>query len=124
MRVALYEDDADVREALCSLLEKMGHVALDGLAEDATDDWLDAHVALVDMHLGKINGIDVIKVLTRFRPECRVVAMSGSFEYPYSAGLCRLAKLAGALFCTPKPGSRVEMEILLRRAVAGIEPIA
>lgn len=124
MRVALYEDDPHVREALLGMLGRMGHTPLDGLDEQAQDDFLDAAVALVDMHLGKTNGIDVIRVLTKYRPETRVVAISGAFDYGYSDELCRRAKAAGALFCSPKPTTRKEMSAILRRAVAGIEPIA
>jgi CheY-like chemotaxis protein len=62
MRVLVVEDNQDVRESLCSLIEVWGHECLtapDGLAGvDLALSWR-PHAAFVDLGLPRMNGLDV-----------------------------------------------------------------
>jgi DNA-binding NarL/FixJ family response regulator len=81
MRVALVDDDADVR-----LLVAM-HMALDSrfeLIAEATDgaeamqllDRRDIDAMILDMHMPTISGAEVLRLARERRPDLRVVAFS------------------------------------------------
>jgi CheY-like chemotaxis protein len=82
-RILIVEDEASLRELLCSILEPRGYkilTAADGtravdvlMSEPATID-----AVLLDLNLPQLNGVDVYKTLRRLRPEAKVIIISGN----------------------------------------------
>ena len=81
--ILIVEDEASLRELLCTILEPRGYKVLsasDGaravdmlMSEPATID-----VVLLDLNLPQLNGVDVYKTLRRLRPETKVIVISGN----------------------------------------------
>jgi len=81
--ILIVEDEASLRELLCTILEPRGYKVLsasDGtravdvlMSEPGTID-----VVLLDLNLPQLNGIDVYKTLRRLRPEAKVIIISGN----------------------------------------------
>jgi PAS domain S-box-containing protein len=81
--ILIVEDEASLRQLLCTILEPRGYKVLtasDGaravdvlMSEPATID-----VVLLDLNLPQLNGVDVYKALRRLRPEAKVIIISGN----------------------------------------------
>lgn len=85
MRVLVVEDDANLRLALRSALEKKGYgiqEAENGGAalQRVTEGDYDA--AVVDFQLPPPDGLEVLKQLSRVQPRCVRVLMSGALDLP------------------------------------------
>lgn len=82
MRILLIEDSADATETLAMLLEAQGHsvlVAFSGLSGIALALSADFDLAIVDLGLPDIDGIEVVEVLHHFcaNKSCRVFVLTG-----------------------------------------------
>ncbi|MCP4657210.1 MAG: response regulator [bacterium] len=78
-RVLIIDDDADFADALASLLNRRVYdIAVANSAEAALEivEHFDAQVGLIDVRLGKENGIRLIRDLRAARPELRCVIMT------------------------------------------------
>lgn len=109
--MAVYDDYPAVVRAIRLMLLRLGH--------EVVEDFFDgADLALVDMHMGPVNGLDVIRSIRKFRPECRVIAISGAFDAgdQYSEALARQALEAGAERCLGKPLDLADLEAALQPA--------
>lgn len=78
--VLVVEDDKEVAEILCKVLERMGHdaiCAMDG--DDGIRKFKEGGCDLVvtDMLMPRKSGIDLIKDLIREDPGVRIIAISG-----------------------------------------------
>lgn len=79
-RILVVEDDLEVAEALCQVLERMGHetrLAVDG--DDGLNKYQSERFDLVitDILMPKKSGMDVIKDLIKLEPEVKIIAISG-----------------------------------------------
>ena len=92
-RALVVEDDADLRPLLSALLTQQGCtvVAVSGLAEIALDQQ-PAEVALVDMHLGQLDGSVALRQLRASWPDCYLLALSADS----SQSVIERARQAGA----------------------------
>lgn len=82
IRVLLADDDELIREALVSLLEREPDIAVVGTARDGRQAvelalLLRPAVAIVDLHMPKLDGIGVIKELRRAVPTVAGVILTG-----------------------------------------------
>ncbi len=82
LRIVIVEDNQDVRDSLKDLLEDLGHhveVAEDGLAGVEAILTTQPDLALVDLGLPKLGGLDVARHLRQagLKREVRLVAMTG-----------------------------------------------
>ena len=79
--VLVVDDDSDIREGLCHLLEGYGHsvteaengiVGLERLASTKVD------LVLIDIVMPQMEGVETILTMRRTQPGQKIVAMSGS----------------------------------------------
>lgn len=120
IRVLIAEDQAMVRGALATLLELEGDisvVAQVGRGDEAlaAAERLHPDVALLDIEMPALDGIEAARQLHRAQPEL-VILMLTAFGRP---GFLRRAMEAGASGFIVKDGPAEELAATIRRAVAG-----
>jgi two-component system, NarL family, response regulator DesR len=120
VRVLIAEDQGMVRGALASLLglepdiEVVGQVSRgDEVVEAARA--VRPHVALLDIEMPGLSGLDAAAELGRVLPECRVLVLT-TFGRP---GYLRRAMEEGAAGFLLKDAPASELAAAIRRAVAG-----
>ena len=82
-RILIVEDEASLRELLCSILEPRGYKILTAADGTRAVDVLMSEpnaidAVLLDLNLPQLNGVDVYKTLRRLRPEAKVIIISGN----------------------------------------------
>jgi CheY-like chemotaxis protein len=103
-RVLILDDSSVVAETFQLIVSRQGHETRVSLsAEHAVEviaEW-QPDVAIVDVMLPGMNGIEFAKVLKAMHSECEIVLVSG---HPGSNDLLEIAKNQGHLFpILPKP---------------------
>src|SRR6478609_4204325 len=114
--VLLVEDDRSFLFALSAALEAAGftvHAVTDGalaleLLEQETVD-----VIAVDVRLGGMSGVEVLRQVKRRRPELEVVVMTGLTDVSIAVDCLR----AGAFDFLTKPFEAVQLQTAITRAV-------
>jgi len=120
LRILIIDDDALVRQSLTAILGTLGHetvtagTAVDGIdrAEDTPVD-----VALVDMKMPGLDGLEAVKAIARMEPRIPVIGMSGgslNADIDYAV----LAVKLGAKAFLRKPFTRAELVGVIGSAVA------
>ena len=85
--ILVIDDDAQVRQLCQAALEGAGYRVLS--AESGSDalrlvQQHEADLALVDVFMPTMDGLEVIPLLHKTRPACKTIAMSGgSWEWDY-----------------------------------------
>ncbi len=111
MRILVIDDDALVRQSLTAILSTLGHeiftadTAMSGI-ERAEDTRVD--VALIDMKMPGLDGLEAVKAIVRMEPQIPVIGMSGgslSADLDYAV----LAVKLGAKAFLKKPFTRSEL---------------
>lgn len=120
MRVVLADDHTLVRAGIRSLLEAVAGVEVAGEAGDGREalllvDRLRPHVAVLDIRLPAMNGLDVAARLAHTHPETRVLVLSMHANEEY----VRQALHAGAAGYLLKDCSVTELELALRAVARG-----
>jgi two-component system response regulator DesR len=120
IRVLLAEDQGMVRGALATLLDLEGDlevVAQISRGDQVVDAALAANpdVALLDIEMPGIDGLEAAALLHRALPSC-VIIMLTTFGRP---GYLRRAMEAGATGFVVKDGPADQLAVSIRRAVAG-----
>jgi DNA-binding NtrC family response regulator len=113
--VLVVDDDRTLREGCATILRADGHqVTACGRGEDAiaaaarqTFD-----LALVDLYMTPVSGMDVLRAVTTASPETLVVVMTGNPTVASSLDALR----AGAWDYLPKPFSASHLQVLVGRA--------
>ncbi len=82
IRVLLADDHIMVRDALAQLISAEADIELVGVAADGREAVLQAQVlkpdvALLDVSMPEINGIEATAQIRKYVPGCRVIAVSG-----------------------------------------------
>jgi CheY-like chemotaxis protein len=104
--VLLVDDDVQVQASLKALLERDGYfvtVAGDGLEALRVVGTQPFAVALVDLYMPNMDGLELIPKLKIQVPDLQVVATSGGYEAGRGIDLLRAAERAGADVILPKP---------------------
>jgi CheY-like chemotaxis protein len=120
VRILVIDDDALVRSSLGTLLAGLGHetVAASGAIEGierAEGGHID--VAIVDMKMPGMDGLEAVKALVRIEPRIPVIGMSGGSLNPdidYSVLAVRL----GAQAFLHKPFTREQLVQAIDAAAA------
>src|SRR5882757_6192676 len=105
-RVLIIDDDDAVRQAIRIALERLGHesVAASGAVEGIERAEAGTFaLALVDMYMPNVNGLEAIKVIGRLRPRVPIIAMSGGSIQTSAEDFAVLAVSMGAHSFLPKP---------------------
>jgi NtrC-family two-component system response regulator AlgB len=109
------DDEASLRRTLRTVLESMGHRvteavnrarALEALARQRFD------LALLDLRLGKENGLDVLPDLLRAAPELHVVIITAHASLDSAIAALR----TGAFDYLPKPFTPNELRVVIDRS--------
>jgi len=102
--ILITDDDRDCREALREIMEPQGfRTLLAACGEEALDivQGEEVHLALLDMHMPSMTGLEVLKLLRQMR-ELPVILVTGDA----TASLIRQAQQARAYSVIPKPVSK------------------
>ena len=102
--ILITDDDRDCRETLREIMEPQGfRTFLASCGEEALDIAQDeeVHLALLDMHMPTMTGLEVLKLLRQMR-ELPVILVTGDA----TASLIRQAQQARAYSIIPKPVSK------------------
>jgi two-component system response regulator DesR len=120
IRVLLAEDQAMVRGALAALLALQPDIAI--VAEVARGDEVVAaavkarpDVALLDIEMPGLDGMEAAAVLRSALPSCRVLILT-TFGRP---GYLRRAMASGVVGFLVKEAPAAELAVAIRRAIAG-----
>lgn len=120
LRVVLADDHALVRAGIRSLLERMPGVEVVGEADNGLDALalIGAHqpdLALIDIAMRGLNGLEVAARVARDWPEVRVIILSMHANEEYVAQALR----AGAVGYLLKDSAAVELDLALDAASRG-----
>ena len=120
IRLLIAEDQPLIRRALAGLFEKDGDVDLVGLASDGAEAVAMARawrpdVALLDIKMPRLNGIEAAKQINRDRPETRIVMLT-TFD---TDDLIFDAILAGAIGYLLKDTEESEIVATVKDAARG-----
>jgi DNA-binding NtrC family response regulator len=115
IRILIVEDDRTLREGLTITLRAEGYnISVLGSGEEAVESLRRSRyeIVITDLHLPRINGIDVVRAALQSQPETIVVVITGNPNVTSSIEALR----AGAWDYLPKPFSATHLQILLGRA--------
>lgn len=109
----LVVDDDDIfRESLCRAMERRGFEAMgaatvsdaEALAQRRPVDY-----AVIDLKLGSTSGLDLVPVLRKARPDCRIVMLTGYGNIATAVAAIK----AGAVDYLAKPADADDIEAAL-----------
>lgn len=123
--VLLVDDHGVVRDGLKALLEAQPDIAVVGMAADGWEaiseaERLQPDVAVMDLTLPQLNGIDASELLLKRSPQTRIVILS---MYHSSEHVCRALR-AGAVGYVVKEAAGRELVDAVRAAFGGQHPLS
>jgi CheY-like chemotaxis protein len=110
------DDDRSVRESMREILEPAGYrTLLAGSGEEAIDiaRGQDVHLALMDMHLPRLTGLETMSILRQFKVGLPMILISGERD----DNLLKQALSAQAFCVLAKPVSRSSVIYVVNRAL-------
>ncbi|MBK8128254.1 MAG: response regulator [bacterium] len=116
IRILVIDDDPNVRQMLCSMLEREGfetETAVNGHQGMAQFRANPAQLVITDIIMPEQEGIETIRQLKTEFPDVPVIAMSGGGRIGPSDYLS-MAKLLGAAYTLSKPFDRTQLLIAVR----------
>lgn len=125
IRVLLADDHLMVRDALAALIAREPDMEIVALARDGREAILHAQVqrpdiALLDVSMPEINGIEAASQLRRSVPQCRVIALTALPDDCFMAQM----RAAGARAYVLKSESGTNLVATIREVVAGRDALA
>jgi len=124
-RVLVVDDHEPTRDLVKYFLELSGHqawTAADGWAALSLAREQAFDIALVDIIMPDIDGIETIEKLKDIAPRTRIVAMSGNS--PNSAGYLETVLTLGADGALEKPFSREDLDMTVAKLLARVSEVA
>ena len=118
-RILVVDDQREVRSALQRALERGGHevmVAVDGLDGVRAVRSAPVDLALIDIHMPEMDGIELLINFKAAAPGMPVIVMSGS-EQSRRLDLLKDASLLGATGILAKPFTLEELREAVSRAL-------
>jgi DNA-binding NtrC family response regulator len=115
LRILVVDDDRTLREGCSNILQLDGHhVTAFSRGEEAIEAAQRTHfdIALVDLYMTPVSGMDVLRGITAADPNTLVVVMTGNPTVASSLDALR----AGAWDYLPKPFSASHLQVLVGRA--------
>ena len=119
LHILVVDDDRTLREGCANILRLDGHdVATFGRGEDAIDAARRQHfdIALVDLYMTPVSGMDVLRAIGESDRQTLVVVMTGNPTVASSLDVLR----AGAWDYLPKPFSASHLQVLVGRAAHAV----
>ena len=119
--ILVIEDNSEIRNVLCVMLEKAGHEVREALnGEEGIEKYREwrADLVMTDLFMPKKAGIETISELMEINPEVKIVAMTahGTVE---QYDFLRVAEALGAVATMDKPFSNKELLDTVEAALAG-----
>ena len=117
--ILVVDDDPDVRRALRKILERMGYEVRDvGGGREAVDECRQhpPDLALIDMYMPEVDGVQAIRAIKKDAPELRVVAMSGGGR-DVGIDMLDIATMLGATRVLHKPFEVDEVMSVVRASL-------
>ena len=115
-QILIIDDDPGMRSTLSDILEQAGYNIVDFGSGGQALDWVTTNqfdVAIVDMILPDMSGMEILKQLQLINPESAVVMMTG-----YASVETAIEALnEGAYAYLTKPFNVVELKIVIKRAL-------
>jgi CheY-like chemotaxis protein len=117
--VLITDDDPACRQALRDIIEPEGY---DTVLAESGEEALDivqrqtVHAVMMDMHLPKMSGLDVLKILRQIRPQLPSILVTADA----TAELVRQAFAAHAYSVIPKPVSKHVVLYTVVRAIVRV----
>jgi DNA-binding NarL/FixJ family response regulator len=120
LRIVLADDHALVRAGLVALLQRCADFSIVGEAANGREalrlvQEIDADVALVDISMPELNGLETTARVTKEHPRTRVIILSMHADEEY----VRQAILSGAAGYLLKTASEAELELAVRAVARG-----
>ncbi len=115
--ILITDDDVDCREALREIVELQGfHALLAACGEEAIDIVRDGvvHLALFDMHMPTMNGLEVLQVVRQFNARLPAILVTGD----PNESIVRQAYQQQVYSVIPKPISKHVVLYTVLRALA------
>jgi CheY-like chemotaxis protein len=115
-RILIIDDEEDIRTLLGDILKRDGHQTElfgDGQEVLKLNDLETYDLALVDLFMPGIDGLELIPKLNQMAPDLRIVAMSGGAATGQTGGLLRAAESFGAVASLAKPFRLAEVRELV-----------
>ena len=100
-RILVADDEPNIADTLARILQTSGFEAIavhSGEAAVATASTFLPDVAILDVMLGGLNGIDAASMIVQQRPSCRIVLFSG---HPDTAKLIESGETPFEIFAKP-----------------------
>lgn len=116
--IIVLDDVIDAGVVIKRILERKGHaVAVFTEEEDALAHVAKKHpaLAILDMKLKKLSGVEVLEEIRRSSPDTRVIMLTG---YPTLETARESARLGACQYCV-KPIDKDELERKVEEALAG-----
>ena len=119
-RILVVDDEIGIRGAVQRALERAGHeimLAVDGLEAARTIREVGADLALIDIHMPNMDGMELLITLQAIAPTMPVVVMSGGDRNRRMGRLADVT-LMGATGILTKPFTLGELRDVVTRALA------
>jgi CheY-like chemotaxis protein len=120
-RILVVDDDDAIRIALEHVIQGLGHecvLAGDAVEGIAVAESLPLALALVDMHMPGLDGLEVLKTLVRLNPRVPVIGMSGGSPSTAPSEYEVLALRLGAERFLAKPFSVSQLSLAITAVLA------
>lgn len=107
--ILVLDDVEDAAVLISRILKKKGHTVHMFTDEDEALSFArvkSLDLAILDMKLRKMDGVEVLEELKRIQPDIRVIILTG---YPTAETAQRCEKLGAAAYCV-KPIDKAELE--------------
>lgn len=115
-QILIIDDEDIVRDTVAQILKRDGHDVTeygDGLEALNSTDLDHYDVALVDLFMPEIDGLELIPKLSEKAPDLRIIAMTGGAMTGQAGGLLRAAESFGAAASLSKPFRVAEVRELV-----------
>jgi DNA-binding NtrC family response regulator len=119
-RILVVDDEIGIRGAIQRALQRAGHeimLAVDGLEAARAIREVGADLALIDIHMPNMDGMELLITFQAIAPTMPVVVMSGG-DRNRRMGLLADATLMGATGILTKPFTLGELRDVVTRALA------
>jgi DNA-binding NtrC family response regulator len=120
-RILVVDDEVEIRNAIRRALERDGHdvtLAVDGLDGARAVRSFAVDLALIDIHMPEMDGIELLVNFKAVAPAMPVIVMSGG-DQSLRLDLLNDARLLGATGILAKPFTLDELREVVRRGLAG-----
>jgi DNA-binding response OmpR family regulator len=109
VRILVLDDVQEAADAVQKILVKRGYEVIGFTDEEAAIDYADEHaldLAILDIKLKKMDGVQVLRKLKEIQPDINVIMLTG---YPTHATVEEAMGLGANAYCL-KPIDRSELE--------------